>query len=246
VRDTCEQRDETGTGSALRAYLLGCLDFDSLLGLQRRLVYEVSGDRDCGAVILCEHPPGITIGREGSRLHVRTAPEELNARGWPIRWLGRGGGALLHLPGQVACYPILPLDQLGWTPARYLEELRGIVTEVLRDYTIPVELDGGRLLVGGRAVAHVSAAVRNWVTCFGIVLNVAPDLEPFHEVQCDGNPVPMTSMQRSTSTRVRVPAVRQKRVDLVASRFGFRRVSVFHTHPGLQPRPANHAASSRT
>ena len=245
MSDACEKRDDDAAG-ALRVYLLGRLGFDALLALQRRLVYEIGGERDCGAVILCEHPPGITIGREGSRLHIRSQPEELNARGWPVRWLSRGGGALLHLPGQVACYPILPLDQLGWTPARYLEELRGIVAEVLRDYTIPVELDGGRLVVGGRSVAHVSAAVRNWVTCFGIVLNVDPDLEPFHEVQCDGEPLPMTSMQRSTSSRVRVSAVRQRLVDLVASRFGFRRVSVFHTHPGLQPLPANHAASPHT
>ncbi len=45
-------------GRVLHGYLLGSLDFDALLGLQRRLVYDVAGDRDAGALVLCEHPPG--------------------------------------------------------------------------------------------------------------------------------------------------------------------------------------------
>ena len=50
----------------LAAYLLGGLGFDALLALQRRLVYDIAGDRDSAALILCDHPTGITIGREGS------------------------------------------------------------------------------------------------------------------------------------------------------------------------------------
>jgi lipoyl(octanoyl) transferase len=248
VNDSNGTPDEGGGAGALSAYLLGRPSLDSLIALQRRLVYEVEGDRDSGAVIICEHPACITIGREGSRLHIRTPPETLTARGLPVHWLGRGGGAMLHLPGQVACYPIVALDRVGCTPARYLAELRGIVTEVLRDYTIPMDGDGGgrAVRVGGRSVAHVSAAVHDWVTCFGIVLNVHPDLEPFHEVQCDGEPAPMTSMHRESGSRVRAAAVRQRLLELVASRFGFSRVSVFHTPQWLEPRPSHHAASTGT
>lgn len=236
---------EPGTGDRpLRSYLLGRLSFDSLLSFQRRLNYEVSGERDTGAVIVCEHPPGITIGREGSLLHVRGKPEDLQARGWPVRWVSRGGGAMLHLPGQVACYPILALDRLGCTVADYLATLRDIVVQVLGDYIIKVDPEVDRVRVGGRSVAHISGAVRNWVTCFGIILNVDPDLKPFHEVQCDGEPLPMTSMQRATSMRVRTAAVRQRLVELIVDRFGFDRVSVFHGHPGLQPLIANHAAAA--
>jgi lipoyl(octanoyl) transferase len=246
VPESHEIRDDAGGADrALSAYLLGRVSFDSLIALQRRLVYEVAGDRDSGAVILCELPQGITVGREGSRLHVRTPAEALESRGWPVHWLSRGGGAMLHLPGQVICYPIVALDRLGIAPARYLEELRGIVAEVVRDYTISVDPDDGRSLrVGGRAVAHLSAAVRDWVTGFGIVLNVDPDLELLREVQCDGDPVPMTSLQRESGSRVRAAAIRQRLVELVATRFGFHRTSVFHTFQGLEPRPSHHAAST--
>lgn len=235
-------------GRALQAYLLGRLGFDDLLGLQRRLVYEVGGDRDTGAVILCDHPPGITVGREGSRAHIRPSPEDLLARGWPVRWVSRGGGTLLHLPGQVACYPVLALDRLGPNPARYLIELQIIVVDLLREYSLRAEPDAERpgVRVGGRRIAHVGVAVRNWVSCFGIVLNLDPDLEPFHDVHCDGDPLPMTSLQRETPARVRAAGVRQRLVDLVAARFGFARVSLFHSHPGALPRPSRHATPTGT
>ena len=233
---------------ALHAYLLGRLDFDALLALQRRLAYDVSGDPASGAVVVCEHPPGITVGREGSRAHIRPEPEELHSRGWPVRWVARGGGVLLHQPGQVACYPVLALERIGLTPAAYVAELEALVVELLAEFDVRGEADSEApgVRVNGRRVAHVGAAVHAGVTAFGLVLNVDPDLEPFRAVHCDGDPHPMTSVQRETPTRVRVPAVRQRLVEAVAARFGFARVSLFHTHPGLAPRPASHATATGT
>ena len=249
MTDGGEAPDELrGRGGALSAYLLGTLGYDAFLALQRRLVYDVGGDRGAGAVVVCDHPPGVTIGREGSRVHVRPGRDELRARGWPVRWVGRGGGAMLHLPGQVACYPVLALDRLRLTPTAYLAELQALVIDLLRDHDIAATADPDRpgVRVAGRRVAHVGVAVRNWVACFGLVLNVDPDLGPFRDVRCDGDPVPMTSLQRETPARVRASGVRQRLVELVADRFGFDRVSPFHTHPGLSPRPSHHAAVTRS
>jgi lipoyl(octanoyl) transferase len=236
-------------GRALSAYLLGGLALDALLGLQRRLAYDVGGDRESGAVILCDHPTGVTVGREGSRLHVRLGSDDLRALGWPLRWVSRGGGAMLHLPGQVACYPVLALDHLGLTPAAYIRELEGVVINLLRDYAIAARPDPNRpgVRAGNRRIAHLGVAVRGWVSCFGLVLNVDPDLEPFRDVRCDADPEPMTSVQREApALRVRITAVRQRLVELVAGRFGFDRVSVFHTHPGVFPKPTRHATPTRT
>src|SRR5207253_2503269 len=111
------------TGPVLQVYLLGTVDFEEMLRVQRRLVYDVAGDRDRAVLILCEHPPGISVGREGSREHIRCGPAELAARRWPVRWVNRGGGCLLHLPGQLAIYPIVALDRLGLGLQAYLDHL---------------------------------------------------------------------------------------------------------------------------
>src|SRR5882757_3012289 len=107
----------------LQVYLLGVVEFESALVLQRRLAYQVAGERDGAVILLCEHPPLITVGRQGSRAHILCEPEELRAREWRVRWVNRGGGCVLHQPGQLVVYPIVALDRLGLSPAVYLQRL---------------------------------------------------------------------------------------------------------------------------
>ena len=248
MTDTPTTAEHNNPDRALCAYLLGTVQFDAFLTLQRRLVYDISGDRDGAALLICDHPPGITIGREGSCADVRPGPDELHARGWPVRWVSRGGGTMLHLPGQVACYPVFPLDAAGITVARYLEELQKVVIELLRDYQIVGITNPCHpgIRVNERRIAHIGVAVRYGVTGYGLVINTDPDLGPFRDVHCGGDTVPMTSIQRETAGRFRVQGVRQRLVELVAERFGFNRVSVFHTHPGALPQPTRHAAAQRS
>ena len=85
---------------------------------------------------------------------------------------------MLHLPGQVACYPILPLDTIGRSVTAYLGELQDLVVELLRDHELagaPDPVHPG-IRINGRRVAHLGVAVRDNITCFGLVLNADPDL----------------------------------------------------------------------
>jgi lipoyl(octanoyl) transferase len=241
VTDRYEQPD--ALPHPLAVYLLGGVGFDALLALQRRLVYDITGDRDTAALVLCDHPTGITIGREGSAAHVRPNPDNLAARGWSVDWVARGGGTMLHVPGQVACYPVFPLDALNLTVGRYVAELQSVACDLCREFGVEATPDptcpGAR--ANGRRIVHLGVAVRNWVSSFGLVVNVNPDLAPFRDVRCDGDPLPMTSLARESEYRVRVTTVRQRLVELISGRFGFSRVSVFHTHPAALPRPTRHA-----
>lgn len=217
---------------ALRVYLLGSLPHDQFLAFQRRLVYEIGGNSELASLIICEHPPVITIGREGSRRHVRLAPEELASREWRQRYVARGGGTMLFVPGQVCIYPILPLASLRITPAKYLGELLECVAGVVREHGVDTAIDSERpgIHVGDRRIAHAGIAVRSGITAFGVVLNVCPDLELFERIDCDGDPRPMTSLERESPTRVRTTGIRVELANAVAARFGYSRQSVFHSH----------------
>src|SRR6187402_876731 len=104
----------------LEVYLLGLVDFEDVQQLQRRLVYDL-GERGGGTLVLCEHPPTITVGRLGSRAHIRADDEELRERGIRVHWVNRGGGCVLHLPGQLVAYLALPLEPLGLNLQGYVE-----------------------------------------------------------------------------------------------------------------------------
>jgi lipoyl(octanoyl) transferase len=238
----------TAADTALQAYLLGTVDFDAALALQRLLVYQVTGDRDAAALVLCEHPPLITVGRQGSRSHILYEPEELHARRWPVRWVNRGGGCLLHLPGQLAVYPVLPLDRLGLGLRAYLDRLQDVLVALLDDFGIRAETRPERpgVWANGRPIAAVGVAVRHWVTYYGAVFNVNPDLVPFRRVRCLGAAEqPMTSLERERRGPLRPSLVRERLVEHFAARFGFGRVSPFSDHPALQRRAPSDAVANR-
>jgi lipoyl(octanoyl) transferase len=236
------------TEDVLQVYLLGVVEFDAVLRLQRRLVYEIAGDRNAAALIICEHPPLITVGRDGSREHIGHETDDLETRGWPVRWVNRGGGCLIHTAGQVAAYPILALDRRQFDLRGYLEKLQGVVIDTLSVFEVAgiTKPDKPGVYVQDRLIGHIGVAVRDWIAYFGIALNVNPDLEPFRRVRCAGpNEPSMTSLERERRSQVRTGAVRQQLLESFSERFGFVRTIPFHSHPALADAAPAHAAAVR-
>jgi lipoyl(octanoyl) transferase len=229
------------TDTVLQAYLLGTVDFEAVLRLQRRLLYEVSGDPTQAAVILCEHPPLITVGRQGSRAHILCEAEELRVRQWRVRWVNRGGGCWLHLPGQLALYPILPLDRFGMGLESYLRRLQGVVASFLADFDTPASSLDRRpgVWVDGRLLAGVGVAVRDWVSYFGLCVNVHPPLECYRLIRCGGRDdhAPMTSLERERRGPVRPALARQRLLEHFSNGFGFCRRALFTSHTEFRSHP---------
>jgi lipoyl(octanoyl) transferase len=245
----CEWTTPNAADPCLQVYLLGSVGFDAALALQRRLVYQVSGTPESAALILCEHPPLITVGRQGSRTHIRYEPDELRARGWPVRWVNRGGGAWLHLPGQFAIYPVVSLNRLGLGLQEYMERLQGVLVQALRDFTVPAQAPPGQVGVwaNSRPIAAVGVAVRGWVAYYGAMLNVNPDLEPFRHLRCmPGSEQTMTSLERERRGPLRVSLVRERIVEYFAQRFAFDRTSLFFDHPTLPRKAPTDALASHS
>jgi lipoyl(octanoyl) transferase len=223
--------------TTLQVYLLGSVALDPLIRLQRRLHFEVTGDRRQAALIVCEHPPTITVGRHGSRCHIHLEPEELHLRGWPIRWVNRGGGCILHMPGQLAVYPILPLDRLQCDIGAYLHQLGESIRDLLADFTVHtgVRVDQHGVWAGTRLLAAVGVSVRDWVSGHGAFVNIHPDLDQFRHVTTVADvPNPMTSLERERRGSVRPSLVRERLIEHFRARFGFERVAFFSDHPALQ------------
>lgn len=238
---------ETAAQAALQVYLFGTVDFEAALALQRRLVYQVSGEHEAAALIVCEHPPLITVGRHGSRAHIFLEPEELNARQWRVRWVNRGGGCWLHLPGQFSVYPILSLERMNLGVQEYLERLQRVLITTLSDFTVQAQARPGRIGVytGNRPVAHIGIAVRDWVTYYGAAFNIGPRLDLFQWLR-QGHPEDesMTSLERERHGPVRHSMVRERIVEHFVEQFGFTRTSLFFDHPALRRKATSNAVAT--
>ncbi len=97
-----------------------------------------------------------------------------------------------------------------------------------------------------RPIAGVGIAVRDWVSYFGVYLNVAPDLPPFARVRFGGSRTHghMTSLARERRGLVRPALVRQRFLEHFAARFQLDRLSLFSDHPSLGKRAPSDAVAT--
>jgi len=216
-------------------HLLGTVDFEDCLSLQRRLAYDAI-TRDDGRIVmlLCKHPPLITIGRSGSRADVRMTGAELAARKLEIRYISRGGGAILHAPGQLAIYPIIPLASHGWTVGEYLRRLQQALAELLIEYKVkPVPVPGSMALAGRSGIlAALGVSVRQGVAMHGAFLNVNPEMRDFGRVTVAGGQT-MSSLLSHRALPTKMSKVRAALVTHLAEALMLERYHLHTGHPLL-------------
>ena len=225
---------------SVHIHLLGTVDFEDCLSLQRRLAYDAVTRADGRVVVLlCEHPPLITIGRGGSRAQVRFSAAELEQRGLEIRYISRGGGPILHAPGQLAIYPIVPLAEQGWTVGDYLRRLQNALANLLVELKIKPAVVQGSMALAGRSgiLAAVGVSVRQGITLHGAFLNVNPEMRDFGRVDVAGGQT-MSSLLSHRALPTKMTKVRAALVTHLADALSLERYHLHTGHPLLAESPA--------
>lgn len=218
-------------------HLLGPVDFDVAMALEQRLVYETSGRTDGRAVLLlCEHQNLISVGRDGSRGHIRLDSDELRSRQVDVRWTNRGGAAVAHTSGQLAVYPIVPLEPYGMTVGEYLQRLQRGILEALRDLRLSCSIPAGRFGVWGRSgqVVAIGAAVKHWTTYHGAFINVRPAMQLVRRVDTDlWNQAPMSCLAAERSRPPTMQQVRSHVIRRLTAALGCPKYHLYTGHPLL-------------
>ena len=238
----------------LAVWLAGRIGWDAHATMAERLAWEVSepGGRP-PTLVVSELEPAITIGRLGSRADVDFAAEELRSRGLEIRFVGRGGGAVLHGPGQVFVSLFAALEDLGLgrnDVGAYVARFEAGLEAALRRIGCEPRRRPGMHGLFGRTgmLAAVGLAVRRGVACHGGFVNVCPALELFHRVR--SAPVPrggnastisaatMGSVEAELRRKVRIQDARTALVEQITAAFGFPRTQIQSGFPFVTPHPA--------
>lgn len=227
----------------LAFHFLGTVNFDICQTLQKRLAYE-AGERVDGRVevLLCEHPELITVGRFGSRVHIRLDSDELAHRRLEVRWVSRSGGCVLHSPGQLAIYPIVPLERFGWTTRHHLDLLGRACLATLGDLSIPAQTEPGSCGIWGRSgqLASLGVTVRHGVATEGLFINVNPISTALRYVDSvnpgslpTGVKAAMSSLLAERRLPVKMTTVRAALVTHLAAALGCERYHLHTGHPLL-------------
>ncbi len=205
---------------------LGRIDYASALRLQQTLVDLRKEDKIGNALLLLEHTPVITLGRNARRENVLASDELLKQRGVELVECDRGGDVTFHGPGQIVGYPIFDLRSFTGADAQrktlgavdYIRKLEealirscadfGIATERVKGMTgVWTEIDVARAPWPPKAeqakIAAIGVHISRGVTSHGFGLNVTNEpLEYFQLiVPCGIASKPVTSVQRELHTR---------------------------------------------
>jgi lipoyl(octanoyl) transferase len=130
---------------------LGTIDYASGLRLQEKLVGLRKDGRIGDALILLEHTPVITLGRNAKSDNVLASPELLAQRGVEAFECDRGGDVTFHGPGQLVAYPIFDLRGFPSKNANrktlgvieYVRRLEEVLIRTCADFGIPAKRIAG-------------------------------------------------------------------------------------------------------
>jgi lipoyl(octanoyl) transferase len=191
---------------------LGTIDYTTGLRLQESLVALRKDGRISDALLLLEHTPVITLGRNAKSKNILASPESLAQRGVEVHECNRGGDVTFHGPGQLVGYPIFDLRGYPSESAirktlgavEYVRRLEEVLIRTCADFGIPAKRIAGltgvwteptMTAVPEAKIAALGVHISRGVTSHGIALNVNTDLSFFKLiVPCGIESKPVTSM----------------------------------------------------
>ena len=215
---------------------LGRVGYDDALRLQQELVALRQQERIENLLLLLEHPPVLTLGRNANRSNVLATDELLAQRGVTLHEINRGGDVTYHGPGQLIGYPIFDLrslrnpkgSRLGPVDfVRLMEEalirlcaVYGISAGRIRGLTgVWCPADGGPLDEscgttrkgepnGERKIGAIGIHVSRGVTSHGFAFNVTTDLGDFALINpCGITDRPVTSLEKEIQDAKNLPSL---------------------------------------
>ena len=170
--------------------------------------HELVSARAAGLIpdqlLLLEHPPVLTLGRQSDPAHVRASAEELERRGIEVIRTERGGEVTYHGPGQLVAYPIVSLTERGLMIRPFVRALEAAMGETAASFGVRAgrreghpgmwcEPDGA----APRKLGALGVRVERGVTYHGMALNVTTRLEDFELIDpCGMADVSVTSIAR--------------------------------------------------
>jgi lipoyl(octanoyl) transferase len=206
---------------------LGRVGYDEALKLQAEIGALRLKGRIENTLLLLEHPPVLTLGRNARRENVLASDELLARRGVTLHEINRGGDVTYHGPGQLVGYPIFDLrslhdakgNRLG--PVDFVRMMEEALIRLCGNYGVRAGRIAGLTGVWcglhdsegaarERKIGAIGIHVSRGITSHGFAFNVTTDLRDFQLINpCGITDKPVTSLEREVPEGVTLPGLEE-------------------------------------
>ena len=197
---------------------LGVRSYKKVWDLQKELVKKRQNGQINDTLILVEHEPVYTLGKNADENHILQHTPR-NVKTYQIE---RGGDVTFHGPGQLVGYPILDLHNYKKSINWYMRGLEQLIINTLAEFMVSAERKEGLtgVWVGDEKIAALGVRVTRWITMHGFALNVTPELTYYSGIiPCGIFEYGVTSMARILTDEVTVDSVKQVLIEKFINQF---------------------------
>jgi lipoyl(octanoyl) transferase len=160
---------------------LGQVPYAEALVVQERIREAVLQGVGSETLLMLEHQPVITLGRNANAANVLASPEALQASGVAVVRVSRGGDVTFHGPGQLVGYPVFRVRS---GLRSHMSAMGKAIVAVLGELGIAADWRESHpgVWVGDEKICAVGVHVRRGVAIHGFALNVTVDLNHFANI----------------------------------------------------------------
>ena len=186
---------------------LGFKKYKSVLSLQKKLQKQRIAGNTQDTLILVEHEPVYTLGKNANRHHLLQSRDK-SVEVYDIK---RGGDVTFHGPGQLVGYPILDLRNYKKSVSWYMRTLEELTIRVLNEF----DIKGSRIKgltgvwVENKKIAAQGVRISRWVTMHGFSINVCPQLSYYDGIiPCGIFDYDVTSMEECLNKKLSIKKIK--------------------------------------
>jgi lipoyl(octanoyl) transferase len=155
------------------------------LRMQKALAQFVSQEGRPDQLVMLEHDPVFTLGRNATPADIHMSEDFLAAQGVSVHRTNRGGEVTYHGPGQIVAYPICNLRGGREDVGRLVQGLEEAMIRTAADFGVTADRLKGAPGIwvetprGLEKLGAIGLHLSRWISTHGIAFNVHPNLDHF-------------------------------------------------------------------
>ncbi|OEU71479.1 MAG: lipoyl(octanoyl) transferase [Desulfovibrio sp. S3730MH75] len=139
-------------------------------------------------LFLLEHPPVVTLGRQGGLDNLIISEDALRSMDAEVVRTTRGGNITCHYPGQLVVYPVMRIEKRRGGIKKFFHDMEETAIRTAARFGVSANRSEGQpgVWVGDGKLCSIGIGVKKWITYHGLSFNISRDMTLFNAITLCG------------------------------------------------------------